>query len=122
MDGLIAGETEDGGSTVGDFAGGGVDPDGEIAGVCEGGDKVGDFAGDALEAVGDCTGETETVEGGFAGGRETGDLGEEAGALSARTKTEDVVKNIESSKSESKLFIFGVFENSESTRMNEKNR
>ncbi|KAL5077364.1 hypothetical protein RYX36_016348, partial [Vicia faba] len=82
----------------GDFAGGGVevDPDGEIAGVCEGGDKVGDFAGDdALEAVGDCTGETETVDGDFAGGRETGDLGEETGALSAQTKTEDVVKNIE---------------------------
>jgi hypothetical protein len=113
LDGLVAGETEDGGWTAGDFAGGavaggGVDPVGEIVGVCEGGDKVGDFAGDVLETAGDCTGGIETEDGGFAGGCETDDLGEEAGALSARTKIK-VVKNIESTKSEKNLFIFEVF-------------
>jgi hypothetical protein len=112
LDGLIAGETEDGGWTAGDFAGrdvaGGVDPDGEIVGVCEGGDKVGDFAGDVLETTGDCTGGIETEDGGFTGGCETDDLGEEAGALSPRTKIK-VVKNIESTKSEKNLFIFEVF-------------
>lgn len=115
LEGLIAGATEDGGWTAGDFAcgavaGGGVDadPDGEIAGVCEGGDKVGDFAGDAGEFVG----ETEAEDGGFA---VTDDLGEEAGAFCAN-KT---VNNIESTKSENNLFIFEVFEELESTRKNE---
>lgn len=115
LEGLIAGETEDGGWTAGDFAGGAVagggvdaDPDGETAGVCEGGDKVGDFAGDAGEFVG----ETETEDGGFA---VTDDLGEEAGAFCAN-KT---VNNIESTKSENNLFIFEVFEDLENTRMNE---
>jgi len=116
LEGLIAGETDDGGWTAGDFAGGAVvgggvdaDPDGETAGVCEGGDKVGDFAGDAGEFVG------ETEEGGFAGEGVTDDLGEEAGAFCAN-KT---VNNIESTKSEYNLFIFEVFEDLESTRKNE---
>lgn len=113
LDGLEAGETEDGGWTAGDFAGGdvaggGEDPVGETAGVCEGGDKVGDFAGDALEAAGECAGGVAD-EGGFAGGCEADDLGEGAGALSARTETEEVVKNIASTKSgRMNLFIFGV--------------
>lgn len=69
--------------------------------------------------MGDCTGGTETEDGGFVGDCETDDdVGEEAGALSAQTKIEDVVNNIESTKSERELLIFGGLDDLESTRMN----
>ena len=89
---------------AGDFAGGlvaggGVEPDGETAGDCEGGDKVGDFAGGAGWVAG---------EGGLAVGDEGDDLGEGAGALSARTEHKDVKNNANTKSGRNLLFIIVI--------------
>ena len=124
LDGLGAGETEDG---AGDFAGGvaagegvdavgeaageGVDAVGETAGDFEIGDEVGDFAGDAVGDAGECAGGV-AGDGGSAGECAVA-LGDGAGALSARTETE-CVNNTTRMKNGSNnlLFIFGVFKDS----------
>lgn len=90
-------------------AGVGADPDGEIAGVAEGGGKDGDFAGDAMGFAGDCGGET-AGDGDLLGVGAVvvdDDLGEGAGALSARTKTEEVT-NRPIMKIKSEVFIFST--------------
>ncbi|KAI4306217.1 hypothetical protein L6164_029510 [Bauhinia variegata] len=114
VDGLGAGEAEDGEWAVGDFAGVapagvGTDPDGDIVGVDVGGDKFGDFAGDGVGLAGDCVGEVGGV-GDFAGGGMVVDPGEGAGALSACTNAKKAIQrpNMEST---SNVFIFGTWKN-----------